>query len=166
VSEPFIGEIRPVSFGIVPRGWALCNGQLLSIQQNQALFSILGTTYGGDGIRTLALPNLQGRVPVHPGNGIVLGETAGQATHTLIQTEMPTHDHAINATTTAASTDDPTGAVFSAAKVYVPFSSPATMMDPTVIQPSGGSQPHENMAPYLTINFIIALTGIFPSRSG
>ncbi len=165
MSQPFIGEIRPVSFGVVPKDWALCNGQLLSIQQNQALFSILGTTYGGDGIRTFALPNLQGRVPVHPGNGVTLGEAAGETAHTLIQTEIPAHNHGINATTTEASTDDPTGALFGGAKVYVPYGSPVTPMNPSVIQPAGGSQPHENMAPYLTISFIIALSGIFPSRS-
>jgi len=165
VSEPFIGEIRQTSFGVVPKGWALCNGQLLSIAQNQALFAILGTTYGGDGITTFALPNLQGRVPVGAGNGIVLGESAGQSSHTLLQAEMPAHFHTANASTGDATTEDPTEALFAAAKVYVPAGSPPGTMSPTVVQPAGGSQPHPNMAPYLTINFIVALQGIFPSQS-
>lgn len=166
MSEPFIGEIRQAAFPFAPKGWALCNGQLLSIQQNQALFSILGTTYGGDGIRTFGLPNLQGRMPLGPGNGVVLGESAGQATHTLIQTEIPAHIHGANATAADASSDDPTGNGFASAKVYAAYSTaPRVLMDPSVVQPAGGSQPHENMQPYLVINFIIALTGIYPSRS-
>lgn len=165
MSEPFIGEIRQAAFGIVPKGWAPCNGQLLSIAQNQALFSILGTSFGGDGITTFALPNLQGRVPVGVGSNIMLGESGGQSTHTLIQTELPTHNHTVSASTADASIDDPTGGVFAGAKVYVPPASVPGAMSPTIVQPTGGSQPHNNMAPYLTINFIIALTGIFPSRS-
>lgn len=165
MSEPFIGEIRPIAFGFPPKGWAFCNGQLLSIQQNQALFSILGTTYGGDGVTNFALPNLQGRVPVGVGNGVVLGEASGEASHTLIQTEMPAHNHALSASSAAASSDDPTDNGLAAAKVYVPYTSPQTTLNPAVIQLAGGSQPHDNMQPYLPINFIIALTGIYPSRS-
>lgn len=169
MSQPFIGEIRPFAYGTAPKGWTLCNGQLLSIQQNQALFSILGNTYGGDGIRTFALPNLQGRVPVGVGVGnggaVALGESAGQATHTLIQTEMPAHNHSVAASTAEASSDDPSGNLLAAAKVYVGYSSPPTTTSPTMIQPAGGSQPHNNMQPYLPIMFAIAVTGIFPSRS-
>ena len=163
MGEPFIGEVRAVSFGTVPRGWMLCNGQLLSIAQNQALFSILGTTYGGDGVTTFALPNLQGRTPVGMGNGIQLGESAGETSVTLQQTQMPAHTHGVLASS-AAGADDPSDRGPAAAKAYGPSTSLATL-DPSSIGSTGGSQPHANMQPYLTISYIIALTGIYPSRN-
>ena len=164
MSEPFIGQVNQVSFNVVPKGWAQCNGQLMSIAQNQALFSILGTTYGGDGITTFALPNLQGRTPVHPGNGITLGESAGEASHTLSPTETPLHGHPLMASITVGNAHDPTGAVLAAGADLYNSGPGNQMMDPTSISPTGGGQPHNNMQPYLAINFIIALTGIYPSR--
>lgn len=163
MSEPFIGEVRATGFSIAPRGWALCNGQTLSIAQNQALFSILGTTYGGDGIVTFALPNLQGRVPVGVGNGVTLGESAGSATVTLLTSQIPAHTHAIQASA-AAGAEDPTNQGPAGAKAYGPATSLVAMAGAAIAN-AGGSQPHENMQPYLTINYIIALTGIYPSRS-
>lgn len=163
MSEPFIGEIRATSFGVVPRGWALCNGQVLSIAQNQALFSILGTTYGGNGVTTFALPNLQGRVPIGAGNGVQLGEAAGSPQVTLITTQLPAHNHALLASS-AAGAEDPTDRGPAAAKAYGPATALAPL-DSSALAPAGGSQPHGNMQPYLTINYLIALTGIFPSRS-
>jgi len=163
MGEPFIGEVRAVSFEVVPRGWALCNGQLMSLAQNQALFAILGTTYGGDGITTFALPNLQGRVPVGTGDGTQLGEAQGTTSVTLLSTNLPAHNHALLASPSAAA-EDPTNRGPAAAKAY----GPATAIQDMAVEavsPTGGSQPHENMQPYLTISYIIALTGIFPSRS-
>lgn len=163
MAQPFIGEVRAVSFGVTPRGWALCNGQLLSIAQNQALFSILGTTYGGDGVTTFALPNLQGRAPVGEGNGIVLGESAGETQVTLLSSQIPAHTHPVYASS-AAGGEDPTDRGPAAAKAYGPAMAPTNMAAQSVGS-AGGSQPHPNMQPYLAISYIIALTGIFPSRN-
>lgn len=162
MGEPFIGEIRAASWNLAPRGWAFCNGQLLSIAQNQALFSILGTTYGGDGVTTFALPNLQGRVPIEVGNGIVLGESAGSTNVTLTTQQIPAHTHQLFASA-AAGSEDPENKGPAGAKAYAPATAPAAMG--TSIGPTGGNQPHDNMQPYLTINFIIALVGIYPSRN-
>jgi len=175
--EPFIGEIKMVGFNFAPRGWALCNGQLLSIAQNSALFSLLGTTFGGDGRTTFALPNLQGRVPIHQGNGAgltprVMGEMSGTESHTLITTEIPAHQHtgtvsppcAVDDATTAS----PQNAVPGIAGVaYTPTPSPGVTMAPASFTTgaAGGSQPHNNLQPYLVVNFVIALEGIFPSRN-
>jgi microcystin-dependent protein len=165
MSEPFLGEIKIISWNFPPKGWTFCNGQLLPINQNQALFSILGTTYGGDGMRTFGLPNLQGRMPVHVGNGIVLGEQGGETTHTLNISELPAHNHVA-----VGSTNAPSGlisgnlwATFAGQTPYATASSGS--MDPTSILATGGNQPHENMSPYLVLNFIIALQGIFPSQN-
>jgi microcystin-dependent protein len=163
MSQPFIGEIRAASFGIVPRGWAYCNGQLLSIAQNQALFSILGTTYGGDGVTTFALPNLQGRVPVGTGNAVQLGEAEGQTSVTLLPTQIPSHTHTFSASS-AAGADDPENRGPAAAKAYAPAGT-AAPLSASAVGTTGGSQPHDNMQPYLTVNYIIALTGIYPSRN-
>lgn len=163
MSEPFIGEVRPTAFSVVPRGWTLCNGQLLSIAQNQALFSILGTTYGGDGITTFALPNLQGRVPVGAGNTMALGEAAGAPSVTLLASQIPAHTHAALASS-AAGAEDPTDRGPAAAKAYGPVTS-LVALSPESVAPAGGSQAHGNMQPYLVINYMIALQGIFPSRS-
>ncbi len=168
MAEFFLSEIRIFSFGYAPKGWALCNGQLLAINQNQALFSLLGTTYGGDGRVNFALPNLQGRVPMHTGNGHVLGESAGEQTHTLNTGEMPAHTHAVNAISNSTANQQ----YPSAATLWAGGSSAAGYqqsanvgMDPLSVMPSSGSQPHENMSPYLTLNFSIALQGIFPSQN-
>jgi microcystin-dependent protein len=164
MSEPFIGEIKIVSFNFPPKGWTFCNGQLLPINQNQALFSILGTTYGGDGRQTFGLPNLQGRMPVHVGNGVVLGEQGGETAHTINISELPAHSH-----TPVGSTNPPT--LGAAGNLWATFaanqynSQPNTAMNPACITATGGSQPHDNMSPYLVLNFVIALQGIFPSQN-
>ena len=165
MTTPFIAEIRMVAFDFAPRGWAFCNGQLLPINQNQALFSILGTTYGGNGQTTFALPDLRGRSPVHPGNQVILGQSAGEENHTLISSEMPAHTHPAKGDAADASVSSPTGNVW-AASTNNPFSSaPDTALNPASLSATGGSQPHPNQQPYLVVNFVIALAGIFPSRN-
>jgi microcystin-dependent protein len=166
MSEPFLSEIKIVSFNFPPKGWALCNGQFLPINQNQALFALLGTTYGGNGQTTFALPNLRGRVPVHMGNGHALGEAAGSTSVTVNIQQLPTHMHAIQSSgNSAGTTADPTNAVF--APVNGGYGQPTGLvtLSPTSVTSVGGSQPHNNMMPYLTLNFIIALQGIFPSQN-
>jgi microcystin-dependent protein len=166
MTEPFLGEIRIFSMGFTPRGWALCNGQLLPINQNQALFSILGTTYGGDGRTTFALPNLMGRVPLHTGSGLTLGELAGEEAHTLTIAEMPSHMHTAVGGNVAADQSNPTGSVWANAPQNSYSTSPdGSVMNPGAIGLTGASQPHENMSPFLVLNFCIALNGIFPSRN-
>jgi len=165
MSEPFLSEIRVMSFGFAPKGWALCNGQLLPINQNQALFSLLGTTYGGDGRVNFALPNLQARAPMHTGNGHVLGERGGEQAHTLSISELPAHTHSWGATNTAANAPNPTSNLLGAAAEYNASGTNLVAMYPGTLSTVGGSQPHENMQPYLTLNFCIALQGIFPSQN-
>jgi microcystin-dependent protein len=167
MSTPYLSEIKIVSFNFAPKGWALCNGQLLPINQNQALFALLGTTYGGDGRVNFGLPNLQGRIPVHVGNGFTLGERAGETAHTLNISELPAHTH----TPVGSSTNPPTapgaaGNLWTANNAN-PFaaSSDGSVMNPAGILPTGGSQPHDNMSPYTVLNFVIALQGIFPSQN-
>jgi microcystin-dependent protein len=172
MSNPYMSEIRIMSFNFPPKGWALCNGQLLSINQNQGLFSLIGTTYGGDGRTTFALPNLQGRVPIHFPSGARPGVVAGEAEHTLQVTEMPMHSHLMMATATAAqlAAPDPTNSRFlaqakspaSAVNIYSTANQNITFAQ-NAIANTGGSQPHENRQPYLVLNFCIALQGIFPS---
>jgi len=166
MAEPFLSEIRMMSFVFPPRGWALCNGQLLPINQNQALFSLLGTTYGGDGRVNFALPDLRGRTPIHMGSGFSLGERGGEAAHTLSVGELPVHSHVLQATEAAATTDSPAGNVMAAASIpaYGP-PSPAVAMGPAAVTPTGGSQAHLNMQPFLTLSFCMALQGIFPSQN-
>ena len=167
MAEPFLSEIRLMSFVFAPKGWALCNGQLLPINQNQALFSLLGTTYGGDGRVNFALPDFRGRVPLHVGSGHTLGERGGEQAHTLSLAEMPVHSHLVQVASVAATTDSPEtltnpamatprAPLFKAPQQPVPLA-------PQAVSSVGGSQPHLNMQPFLTVSFCIALQGIFPS---
>ena len=165
MSTPYLGEIKIVSFNIVPKGWALCNGQLLPINQNQALFSLLGTTYGGNGQTNFALPNLQGRTPVHVGGGIILGERGGESVHTLNISELPAHTHTPVGSANQANAASPNGNLWAAQTSGAYSSTANTYMMPASILAAGGSQPHENMSPYLVLYFIIALQGIFPSTN-
>ena len=171
MSTPFLAEIQIMSFNFAPKGWALCNGQLLPINQNQALFSLLGTMYGGDGQTNFALPNLQGRVPIHVGNGHTQGEAGGESSHTLSVSELPAHTHTASATSDAhvASPENyqpvPSGALFGVVNgAYTGATNLAALL-PSTLGNVGGSQPHENMQPYLSLSFCIALQGIFPSRN-
>lgn len=172
-SDPFLGEIILFGGNFAPRGWALCDGQLLSISSYSALFSILGTTYGGDGRSTFGLPDLRGRAPVHVGTGpglssYALGQRGGVETVTLNQAQIPAHSHAVNATDKGSS-DKPTGLVPAAANSGASFGQPggkeAAQMSSEMVAKSGGGQAHENRAPYLAVTYIIALQGTYPSRS-
>ena len=163
MAEPFLSEIRIMSFGFAPKGWALCNGQLLPINQNQALFALLGTTFGGNGQTNFALPDLRGRVPIHVGSGHILGERAGEQAHTVGQAEMPAHSHFVNASNSDGNTNLPPGTLpAAAANVYGPPNA-LTPIESSTVTNVGGSQPHQNMQPFLTLSFCIALQGIFPS---
>ncbi|MBK7393690.1 MAG: phage tail protein [Chloracidobacterium sp.] len=167
MADPFLSEIRLMSFSFPPRGWALCDGLLLPINQNQPLFSLLGTTYGGNGQTNFALPDLRGRTPIHVGSGHPLGERAGAQTHTLSIGELPAHTHVVNATSNNATATVPSnslGYARSGTLMYGPAASPVAM-SPNAVSNAGGSQAHQNMQPYLTINFCIALQGIFPSQN-
>ncbi len=165
MAEPFIGEIRTFSFGTIPQNWAACNGQLLSINQYQALFSLLGTTYGGDGRSTFALPNLQGRLPVHRGNGIAIGQAGGEETHTLTTNEVPLHTHTALASSDPAAAGSPAGAFWADGAKAVYAATADTAMAAGALSPSGASAPHDNQSPHLVVNFCIALAGLYPSRS-
>jgi microcystin-dependent protein len=165
MSDPFIGEIRMFAGTREPIDWAFCQGQLLPISQYDALYALLGTTYGGDGINTFALPDLRGRIPVHQGSGYVLGQAGGAETVTLTTNQLPSHTH-VPLAAGAATSNSPAGA-FWADSPLTQYSTdtPNTTMNAAAVQAGGGSQPHENMSPYLAINFIIALVGIFPSQN-
>ena len=164
MAEPFLSEIRIFSFSFAPQGWAQCNGQLLPINQNQALFSLLGTTYGGNGQTNFALPDLRGRVPMHVGNGLFLGQKAGEETHTLISNEMPLHTHQARASADGPTVTPPTNNFWASNTGFTPYGKTAdTAMSSEAIGNAGGSQPHENRSPFLTLNCCIALQGIFPS---
>ena len=178
MSEPFIGEIKIFAGNFAPRSYAFCNGQLLPIAQNTALFSLFGTIYGGDGRTTFGLPNLQGRIPVHAGQGPALtrrhlGERGGVKTVTLTSDQMPRHSHRIDlarllATSNVANTSDPSGNRLAAAEIYsYDWASSELHADSLSdeVEPAGGGQPHTNMPPYLAVNFIVALQGIYPSRN-
>jgi len=163
MATPFIGEVKMVAFNFPPKGWAFCNGQLLAIAQNQALFSILGTTYGGNGQTTFALPNLQGRVPLHMGNSFTEGQVGG-ATSVTLTSNQAGHGHAVNATA-AATTNTAAGNFPATSGSNIYGASPDTTMNAAIVGQAGGSQAHSNLQPYLVVNFVIALTGIFPSRN-
>lgn len=166
MSEPFLSEIKIVSFNFPPKGWALCNGQLLPINQNQALFALLGTTYGGNGQTNFALPNLRGRVPIHFGAAHSLGEAAGSTSVTVNIQQLPTHTHAAMGSQTTADTPVPTSTVLAdTTKLIYGDPNSLTTLNPISVTSVGGSQPHNNMMPYLVLNFIIALQGIFPSQN-
>ncbi len=170
--DPFVAEIRIFPFNFAPRGWAFCDGQILPISQNTALFSLLGTTYGGDGRSNFALPNMQGNAPMHPGQGPGLslhdlGETGGSDTVTLLESEMPNHSHAWMASKADGIDTNANNELLSKGigiGQYAPAGS-LTQLDPNAITPAGGDQPHNNLQPYLTLNFCIALQGVFPPRS-
>jgi microcystin-dependent protein len=172
MSNPFLGEIRIFGFNFAPRGWAFCNGQILAIAQNTALFALLGTTYGGNGQTTFALPDLRGRVPNHFGQGpglssYDLGEVSGSETVTLTPSTMPAHNHFIACSSDDATTADPSNAFPSAftSKIYAASPTPGKLMNAAMVTQVGGNQPHNNLQPFLTLNFCIALEGIFPSRN-
>ncbi|HVZ41503.1 MAG TPA: tail fiber protein [Candidatus Kapabacteria bacterium] len=174
MAEPFVGQIIMAGFNFAPRGYATCDGQLLSIAQNTALFSLLGTTFGGDGRVTFGLPDLRGRVPIHQGQGPgltnrTMGEVSGSETVTLINSEMPMHNHLFSTTNVSGALGQPNGNFLAASSsnqvaIYRPTSDGSTL-NPQAIGLAGGNQPHNNMQPYLVINFCIAMEGIFPSRN-
>jgi microcystin-dependent protein len=167
MSSPFIGEIRMFAGNFAPVGWAFCNGAIIPIDQNDALFNLIGTTYGGDGQTTFALPNLQSRVPVHVGPGFALGQSAGAETVTLTTSQIPAHSHTPTALSTPGNLSSPAGGVWASTSPTTLYdnTAPTIPMAATAIGSSGGSQPHDNMVPFLVINFILSLFGIFPSQT-
>lgn len=180
MGTPYLGEIKIISWNFPPKGWTFCNGQLLPIQQNQALFAVFGTTYGGNGTTTFGLPNLQGRVPIHQGSGFTIGQAGGEVSHTVNLSEMPAHNHFAQSDTTTAATSNqsaPASNETFGLAIGVPSSgtnfavSPygagnvGGALAPQTIGNVGGSQPHSNQQPYLVVNFIVALQGIFPSQN-
>lgn len=168
MAEPFLGEIRPMSFNYPPKGWALCNGQLMSISQNQALYQLLGTTYGGDGQTTFALPDLRGRTPIHAGNGHTLGEQGGEQAHTLSLNELPQHLHAVLGSSAASGgTATPNGNFLGGGNnvYHSPNGGPPVALRPDTVTTVGGGESHPNMQPYMTVSFCIALQGLWPSQN-
>ncbi len=168
MSEPFLSEIKIVSFNFPPKGWALANGQFLPINQNQALFALLGTTYGGNGQTTFALPNLRGQVPISFGNGFTLGQQGGAVSDTISLSTMPAHNHFVNASSSKGNQVAPASNELLASPLNLSYTNQVnslTTLNPTTVSSVGGSQAHNNMAPYLVLTFIIALQGIFPSQN-
>ncbi|MFB9106998.1 phage tail protein [Flavobacterium gyeonganense] len=169
MAEPFLAETRIMSFNFAPKGWAMCNGQFLPINQNQALFSLLGTNFGGNGQTTFALPDLRGRTPIHFGNNFILGLRVGEEAHTLTINELPTHKHTLINTSQAVDTNIPSNTVSlgntAPNQVYNSSGQNLAAMNPASVSNVGGSQPHQNMQPFLVLNFCIALQGIFPSTN-
>lgn len=165
MATPFLGEIKIVSFNFPPKGWALCNGELLSISQNTALFSLLGTFYGGDGRVTFGLPDLRSRVPLHFGTGFTQGQFGGEEGHTLIQSEIPGHSHPATANSSTVNQAAPGGNFWGNSQQSNYAGAADSSMAAGAVSPAGGNQSHENRHPFLVLNFVIALTGIFPSRN-
>lgn len=165
MAEPFLAELRVFSFNFAPKGWATCNGQLLPINQNQALFSLLGTTYGGNGQTNFALPDLRGRVPMHAGAGYARGERPGAGSVTLTQAQMPAHGHVLNATTASADRSTPADGLFAPNPDRYGTTGTLTTLSPASVTSAGGSQPHTNVQPSLALTLCIALQGIFPSQN-
>lgn len=167
MAQPYVGEIRMFAGNFAPAGWMFCEGQLLPISENETLFQLIGTTYGGDGQSTFALPDLRGRLPLHQGNGFILAETGGAEEITLTVNQIPAHSHPMLATTAVANDAFPTNNVLAQTGTFDGYQSspPTANMAPQAVAPVGGSQPHTNFQPYLCINFIISLFGIFPSPS-
>lgn len=165
MSQPFIGEIRMFAGNFAPAGWAFCDGSLIAISQNDTLFTLIGTTYGGDGVNTFALPDLRSRVPVHTGPGFALAQQGGVETVTLTVSQIPAHSHAAVGVTPSGSQAGPAGATWAQSALnQFSTNAPTTAMDPGAIGRAGGSQPHDNMMPFLVINFILSLFGVFPSQ--
>jgi microcystin-dependent protein len=167
MAQPYVGEIRMFAGNFAPAGWMFCDGQLLPISENETLFQLIGTTYGGDGESTFALPNLQGRLPLHSGNAMTLAETGGVETVTLTTQQIPAHPHALLATTNQAAQNPPAQQVLAQSPTQNAFpygtDVPPATLNPGSISPVGGAQPHTNFQPYLCVNFIVSLFGIFPS---
>lgn len=167
MAQPYVGEIRMFAGNFAPAGWMFCEGQLLPISETEALFQLIGTTYGGDGQSTFALPDLRGRIPIHQGNGFTMGETGGAEEVTLTVSQIPAHTHPVQAQSGPGDTNKPENAVWAKSNYYQ-FSDQVGMlkgMNSALVSPSGGSQPHSNMMPYLCVDFIISLFGIFPSQT-
>ena len=165
MAQPYVGEVRLFAGNFAPAGWNFCDGSLLAISENETLFNLIGTTYGGDGQTSFGVPDLRGRVPVHQGNGYTMGETAGVEQVTLTSNQLPTHNHGFNASTDSGTQSGPPGEALGAGSgvsIYRPVP-PAAAMDASVLNMVGGSQPHDNMQPYIVINYIISLFGIYPS---
>jgi microcystin-dependent protein len=167
MAQPYVGEIRMFAGNFAPAGWMLCDGQLLPISEFETLFNLIGTTYGGDGQSTFALPDLRGRIPIHQGGGFALAQTGGAEEITLTLSQIATHAHSFQGSTSAANNTNPGGNVVAQASTFFPYlnAAPTTPMAPTAIASTGGSQPHTNFQPYLCVNFIISLFGIFPSQT-
>ena len=165
MSEPFLAEIKIISWNYAPKGWAFCNGQLLPINQNQALFSLLGTTYGGNGQTTFGLPDFRGRAPIHTSGNFPLGQKGGEEAHTVTMSELPQHTHQVNASTTPGTVNVPTGGFLANSNVSPYRTTANTTFSPQMVSNVGGSQTHENRQPFLVLNFVVALQGIFPSQN-
>jgi microcystin-dependent protein len=173
MADPFVAEIRIFAFNFAPKGWAFCDGQILPLSQNTALFSLLGTTYGGDAKTNFALPNMQGNAPMHPGQGPGfslhdLGETGGSQTVSLLESEIPSHSHQVSVSVRDATSRLPAGLLLAkgiGVQVYANPAAPTVSLNENALTPAGGDQPHNNMQPYLTLNFCIALQGVFPPRT-
>ena len=166
MSEPFIGEIRMFGGNFAPAGWAFCNGQLMAISENEALFNLIGTTYGGDGQTTFGLPNLQSRVPIHTGSGFTLGQAGGEEQLTLTTNQIPAHGHALLADENSGTQLSPTNNVLAQSQNPMMYRAiaPTVAMNANSVLPAGGNQPHDNMLPFLVVSFIIALSGIYPTQ--
>jgi microcystin-dependent protein len=172
MSNPFLGEIRMVGFSFAPRGWAFCAGQLLPISQNDALYALVGTIYGGDGVNTFKLPDLRGRLPINQGQGpglssYVIGQASGAEGVTLLTTQIPIHSHSISTASGGTRSSNPSGNLLGSgeADIYTHDATSGVVMSPSALAANGGTQPHENMQPFICVNFVIALEGIFPSRN-